>query len=89
MEIYVNTAQIMKTINKPILALPYSIKELRLKGQLHEIFDPRFFSSNNPLYRTLILGLQPFRMASYSPRNSNIIDFSGVIDTTEIAVMAK
>jgi hypothetical protein len=28
-------------------------------------------------------------MASYSPRNSNIIDFSGVIDTTEIAVMAK
>jgi hypothetical protein len=21
-----------------------------LKGQCHEIFDPRFFSSNNPLY---------------------------------------
>jgi hypothetical protein len=48
MEIYVNTAQIMKTINKPILALPYSIKELRLKGQLHEIFDPRFFHQTIP-----------------------------------------
>jgi hypothetical protein len=33
-----------------------------LKGQSHEIFDPRFFSSNNPHYRALIHGLKPFRI---------------------------
>jgi hypothetical protein len=26
-----------------------NILNLTLKGQCHEIFDPRFFSSNNPL----------------------------------------
>jgi hypothetical protein len=38
-----------------------SARVILLKGQCHEIFDPRFFSSNNPP-RALIHGLKPFRI---------------------------
>jgi hypothetical protein len=41
-----------------------------LKGQLHEIFDQRFFSSNNPPQGPDSRPKAVSHMASYSPRKS-------------------
>jgi hypothetical protein len=42
--------------------LVYHLKvNINLKGQLHEIFDPRFFHQSTPP-RALIHGLKPFRI---------------------------
>jgi hypothetical protein len=68
---------------------------LLLKGQLREIFDPRFFSSSNPPYGPDSRPKVVLHMASYSPRKSIIFefmrchwhhgnDFSGFIDTAEM-----
>jgi hypothetical protein len=54
-----------------------------LKGQLHKIFDPRFFSSNNSP-RPLIRGLKPFRIWLCIRRENRLFsNFSAVIDTAE------
>jgi hypothetical protein len=48
------------------------IKKLinHLKGQCHEIFDPRFYSSNNPPYGLDLWAKAVLNMASNSPRKS-------------------
>jgi hypothetical protein len=50
-----------------------------LEGQCHEIFDPRFFSSNNPPQGPDLRPKAILHMASYSPRKSDDIR----IDTAE------
>jgi hypothetical protein len=43
-------------------------KHLFLKGQLHEIVDPRFFHQSTPT-RALIHDLKPFRNTAYEKHN--------------------
>jgi hypothetical protein len=65
-----------------------------LKEQLHEIFDPRFFSSINPTWGPDSRPKAVLHMASYSPRKLIIFEFQrchlhrwnavhGVTDTAE------
>jgi hypothetical protein len=51
----------------------YSSKD-DIKGQLHEIFDPRFFSSINPTCGPDSRPKVISRMASYLPRKSIIFE---------------
>jgi hypothetical protein len=54
------------------------VRAQALKGQLHEIFDPRFFSSINPTL-ALIHGLKPFCIwANIRRKNQQYSNFSGV-----------
>jgi hypothetical protein len=58
-------------------------KDDSLKRQLREIFDPCFFSSNNPP-RALIHGLKPFRIWLRIRRENRLYsNFSSVIDNAE------